>query len=60
MKALYFNYIYDTKYSSVGPAVHVKEFASAFAKMGDNIKTLYQNSYVDDGEKKKPNFRDLM
>lgn len=45
MKVLYINYLFDTNYSSVGAAVHVKEFVHATAQAGVDIKSYDLNRF---------------
>lgn len=45
MKVLYINYLYDTKYSSVGAAVHVKEFVNAARQLGVDIRSQDLNKF---------------
>ncbi|MFQ5649575.1 MAG: glycosyltransferase family 4 protein [bacterium] len=45
MNVLYLNYLFDKKYSSVGAAVHVKEFVNAAREVGVNIKSCDLNKF---------------
>lgn len=54
MKILYINYLYDTKYSSVGSLVHVQELAKALKTLNHEIKVCFLNKFicVEDAEKR--------
>jgi len=45
MKVIYFNYLFDKCYSSVGAAVHVEEFVDAMRANGINIKPFDLNRF---------------
>jgi len=43
VKVTYINYLYDTKFSSVGAAVHVREFSESTKKRGVDISPFFLN-----------------
>ncbi len=45
MKVLYINYLFDKTYSSVGAAVHVREFVTAARELGVDIKSCDLNKF---------------
>lgn len=45
MKVLYINYLFDKTYSSVGAAVHVREFVAAAKDLGVDIKSYDLNKF---------------
>ncbi len=45
MNVLYINYLFDKKYSSVGAAVHVKEFMHAASQTGLKVKSYDLNKF---------------
>ncbi len=45
LKVLYINYLFDRTYSSVGAAVHVKEFSDAARAIGVNIQSCDLNKF---------------
>lgn len=49
LKVVYLNYLYDTQESSVGAAVHVREFVRAAAHAGAEIKSYDMNKFHPNG-----------
>ena len=45
MRIIYFNYLYDIKYSSVGAAAHVKQITEALRLLGNEVSSHNLNKF---------------
>ncbi len=50
LRVLYINYLFDKKYSSVGAAVHVKEFMEAANRNGVQVRTYNSNKFSSEDQ----------
>jgi glycosyltransferase involved in cell wall biosynthesis len=57
MKVIYINYLFDKQDSSVGAAVHVREFVDAARQAGANIRSFDLNKFSQNGEIVQPKSR---